>query len=254
MKKIVLLSLFAALAVSLPLYAQKIATPFSNLKNSYTIENTAYSVGYAENYGIPVWEMHEFSPEMLEGSFTAQSEWKTDDRVKGYRITKKDIEGQKLEPVQLYPRTEAKHDLTAQESSFLTSNLIFMCPQLRDTVWERITYSFELLAKQYGKVYLYSGPIFEKDSYKVKKIFNNRVSVPSSFYRIALYFVDGKPAYKCYVIKNRIPTDYDRICDLETFSYNIFQLEADTGIDFFESYIDVNFRQDKIKFLEGSNH
>ena len=246
--------LFAFLAAAFPLFAQKIARPVSNLKNSYTIENSAYSVGYAGNYGIPVWEMHEFSPKMLEGSFTAQTDWKADDRVKGYRITKKDIEGQKLEPVQLYPRTEAKHDLTAQASTFLTSNLVFMCTALRDNIWERITYSFELLAKQYGTVYMYSGPIFEKDSYKVKYMFNNRIAIPTAFYRIALYFVDGKPAYKCYVIKNRIPTDYDRICDLENFAYNIFQLEADTGIDFFESYIDVNFRQDKIKFLEGSSH
>ena len=84
-------------------------------------------------------------------------------------------------------------------------------------------------------------------------MFNNRVATPSYFYRIALYFVDGKPAYKCYLIKNRIPTDYDRSCDVEEFNYNIFQLEADTGIDFFESFIDVNFRQDKMKFLENKH-
>ncbi len=252
MKKTI--SFLAALALSLPLFAQNVEKPVSNLKNSYTIENSAYSVGYAENYGIPIWEMHPLSPANLEGSFSALSDWKPDQRVKGYRITGKDIDGQKLAPVQLFPRTHAKNDLTAQESSFFTSNLVFMHPQLRDSVWERITYEFELLAKQYGTVYLYSGPIFEKESYKVKRIFNNWVAVPAYFYRIALYFVDGKPVYKCYRVKNRIPTDYEKTCSLEEIAYNIFQLEADTGIDFFESYIDVNFRQDKIKFLEGSSH
>ena len=91
MQKILLLSLLASLAVSVPLSAQKIENPFANLKSAYTIENSAYSVGYAENYGILVWEMHSFSPELLEGTFSSQSEFKTDSRVKGYRITKKDI-------------------------------------------------------------------------------------------------------------------------------------------------------------------
>ncbi|WP_296330452.1 DNA/RNA non-specific endonuclease [uncultured Treponema sp.] len=250
MKKLIPLVL---LITTFPIFAQKIVQPVSNLKNSYTIENSAYSLGFAENYGLPVWEMHVLTPNMLEGTFSTQSEWKQDQRVKGFRISKKDIEGQKLEPVQLYPKTHAKHDLMAQDSCYLTSNLLFMCRSLKDSVWEKITYSFELLAKQYGRVYTYSGPVFDKDPLKIKHMFNNRVAIPSYFYRIALYFVDGKPAYKCYLIKNRIPTDYDRSCDVEEFNYNIFQLEADTGIDFFESFIDVNFRQDKMKFLENKH-
>ena len=246
MKKFILMLFVAA-----PLFAQKVGLPVSTEKNSYTIENSAYSVGYSGNHGIPVWEMHALTPKMLSGGVVTKSEWTTDSRVKGYRITKQDIEGIKLEPVQLFPKTHAMNDAMSQESSYLTSNLVFMSKPLKDSIWERISYSFELLAKQYETVYIYSGTIFDKEFYKTKYLLNNKIETPAYFYRIALYFDKGKAAYKCYKIKNRIPPDYERNCDLEEFAYNIYQLEAETGIDFFESYIDSNFRQDKIKFLES---
>lgn len=233
-----------------PLFAQNISSPVSNAKNAYIIENSTYKVGFAENYGIPIWEMHLLLPQMLSGGAAAKEEWKSDSRVKGFRISAKDIAGEKLEAVQLYPKTHAMNDTLAQESSFLTSNIVFMNKQLKDSVWARITSSFEALAQVYGSVYVYSGPIFEKDSLKSKYMLNNRVAVPLYFYRMVLYFDNGKACYKCYRVSNRIPTDYERNCILEEYSYNLYQLEADTNIDFFDRDIDSNFRQDKMKYLE----
>ena len=239
------------LLLTTPIFAQNIGAPIYEGKNLYTIENTAYKLGFAENYGIPIWEMHALQPQMLSGEgSTVKPEWKVDSRVKGFRIAQKDIEGQKLEPVQLFPKTHAMHDASVQETSFYTSNLVFMNKPLKDTIWEKITYSFELLAKKYGTVYLYSGAIFEKDALKLKYAFNNRIAIPTYFYRMILYFDNGKPVYKCYRIANRIPTDYERNCDIEEFAYNLYQLEADTNIDFFDRDVDSNFRQDKMKYLE----
>lgn len=245
MKKFILLLLIAT-----PLFAQKIELPVSGAKNPYTIENSTYSVGFAENYGIPVWEMHVLQPQMLAGGATAKPEWKQDNRVKGNRISPKDIESIKLEPVQLYPKDHAMNNTTAQESSYLTSNIVFMNKQLKDSIWENITSSFESLAQKYGTVYTYSGPIFEKESLKIKYLLGNRIASPSYFYRVVLYFEDGKPVQKCYRIANRIPPDYERNCDISEFAYNIYQLEADTNIDFFDRDIDANFRQEKMKYLE----
>ena len=140
--------------------------------------------------------------------------------------------------------------MPALESSFLTSNVLFMSKQLKESIWDKINRSFEDLAKKNGIVYVISGPVFEKDALKIKKILNNHVSVPSFFYKLAIFVQDGKTICKCYRFANRIPTDYERNCDIEEFSYNLYQLEADTGIDFFDRDIDANFRQEKMKFLE----
>ena len=248
MKKSIFTLLFL---VSASIFAQNIESPVSNGKNPYIIENTNYKLGFTENYVLPVWEMHTLVPNMLAGGAVAKVSWQTDSRVKGYKISAKDIAGEKLEAVQLYPKSHALNDTTAQESCYFTSNILFMNKQLEESIWANITKSFEELARKAGKATLYAGPIYEIDATKNKFIINNRVLVPSYFYRIILYEDGGKFVCKTYRIPNRIPADYERKCSIEEFAYNLYQLEADTGIDFFDRDIDSNFRQEKLKYLEG---
>ena len=249
MRKFILLISTFILAANISAQ-QKIDPPVTNIDNSYVIENPSYKLGFAGIYGIPIWEMHELKSEMLQKSALSNEEWKTDNRVKGYRINPKDFANIKLEPVQLFPKEHAGDNIPDIESSFLTSNLVFMNKQMKETIWDRITNSFQIIAARMKVAYLYSGPVFEKDNFRLKYILNNKVATPSYFYRIALFYENGKPAYKCYKIPNRIPTDYERKCDIDEFECNIYQLEADTNIDFFDRDIDANFRQDKLKFLE----
>lgn len=230
-----------------------VTVPVVEGKKSYVIENSAYKLGYADNYGIPVWSMYKYMAGMSTGTSTTKEGWKVDSRVKGYKLTEKDIlnMGVNQVPVQLFPKEHGKSHVENLSDSFYTSNLLFMSKQLKENVWDRITKSFEDLAKKHGIIYIFSGPVFEKEALKVKWISNNRVAVPSHFYRIALYLEDGRWVCKCYRFVNRIPTDYERNCSLDEFAYNIYQLEADVGIDFFNRDIDANFRQEKMKYLEG---
>ncbi|GEM_PF-1494800 len=251
MRKFIFILLASIVSVS-PICAQllNVTAPYTELKNAYTIENDSYSVGFAENYGIPIWSFYKFTSGMASGSSAAKEEWQVDSRVKGYKITPKDLANLNQEPVQLFPKEHASNASMVVQSTFLTSNILFMPKQLKDSIWQRLTESFENIAKKSGIVYIFSGPIFEKDSFKIKYTLNNHVAVPIAFYRIALYVEDGKAVYKCYRFPNRIPTDYERNCDLEDFSYNLYQLEADTGIDFLDRDIDKNFRQEKMEYLE----
>ncbi|WP_407427821.1 DNA/RNA non-specific endonuclease [Treponema sp.] len=235
-----------------PLFAQslKVDLPSPNGKDFYSIQNTNYSLGFAENYGIPVWCMYKLTPQMLIGTAPSSSDWQIDSRVKGYKITPKDLTGQNLEAVQLYPKDHAQNDSTAKMSTFYTSNVVFMSKQLKDTIWKNITKKSEELAAQYGEVYVYTGPVFDRDPLKVKYTNNNKIAVPSYFYKIILYKNDGAYEKKCYRIQNRIPGDYERNCDPDEFLFNLYQLEADTGIDFFDREIDASFRQEKMKYLE----
>ncbi len=239
------------LLITAPLFAQKnIALPAASLPDTYLIENPAYTVAFSGNYGIPIWEMHTLSTKVAPATANDKEIWKTDNRVKGYRLTPKDFEDTKLELVQLFPKEHAGDNQEFRESSLLTSNIVFMNKLTKEMVWDKITNSFQIIASRMKTAYLYAGPIFDKNQMKIKYIMNNKVAVPTYFFRIALYFDEGKPAYKCYRIPNRVPTDYERSCNIDEYEYNIYQLEADTGIDFFERELDANFRQDKLKFLE----
>lgn len=234
------------LLVTAPLFAQKnISAPVTNLTNAYKIDNYAYSVGFAGNYGIPVWEMHLITPYLIQKPKVKieNSDWKTDSRVKGYRLTPRDFEGTDLEVVQLFPKEHAGDSAENRESSFLTSNLLFMNKQIKESIWDKITNSFQIIAARMRLVYLYAGPVFDKNPLKTKYIMNNKVGTPLYFYRIALYFEDEKACCKCYRIPNRHLTDYERTCNIDEYEYNIFQLEADTGIDFFSDDIDAQLKK-----------
>lgn len=230
----------------------EVTDPVPDGKNSYVIENSAYKLGYAGNYGVPVWSMYKYMAGMSAGTSTTKEEWKADSRVKGYRFSEKDVlnMGKNLVPVQLFPKEHGKSNAENLADSFYTSNLLFMSKQLKEHVWDRITKSFEDLAKQHGSIYIISGPVFEKEALKVRWISNNRMALPSHFYRIALYKEEGRTVCKCYKFLNRIPTDYERNCSLEEFSYNIYQLESDVGIDFFSRETDANFRHEKMQYID----
>lgn len=231
------------LFLAAPLFAQKISAPVTNLPNSYKLENYAYSVGFAGNYGIPVWEMHMVTPYLFQKAWTVSYEWRTDNRVKGYRLTPKDFEGTELEVVQLFPKEHAGDSVDNQESAFLTSNIVFMTKQIKESIWDKITNSFQEITEKMRLSYLYAGPVFDKNPLKTKYMMNNKVGTPLYFYRMALYFEDDKPVCKCYKIPNRHLTDYERKCDIDEYEYNVFQLEADSGIDFFPDEIDAQLKK-----------
>ena len=236
------------LLVTAPLFAQKnITSPATNLPNSYKLENYAYSVGFAGNYGIPIWEMHMLTSYLIQKKSSDKIEWKADNRVKGYRLTPKDFEGTDLEVVQLFPKEHAGASEENRASSFLTSNILFMNKQIKESVWDKISNSFQIITSRMRVSYLYAGPVFDKNPLKVKYIMNNKVGTPLYFYRIALFFENEKPSYKCYRIPNRHLTDYERQCDIDEYEYNLYQLEADTGIDFFSDDIDAYFEQERAK-------
>ena len=252
MKKSVIICCLAFLLGRLSAQNLDITNPVTEGKKTYLIENSAYTLGFTGNYGIPSWSLYKFMLGMAHGTAVTKEEWKSDSRVKNYKLFAKDVSnaGTNLEPVQLFPKEHARYDSEAMESTFLTSNIVFMSRQLHEYVWDRITESFEEAAQKNGTIYIFSGPVFDKNPLKIKWILNNKVAVPTHFYRIAVYNEDGHTVCKCYRFANRIPTDYERNCDLEEFAYNIYQLEDDTGIDFFSRDMDANFRQEKLKYLE----
>lgn len=236
--------------LSSSIFAQNLETPVSSGKNAYVIQNEAYILGFSDNHEMASWVFYKLTPKMFYGEADSELNWKADSRVKGFGISAKDIENVSIEAVQLFPKKHSKNDSKVLSSSLLTSNVIFMNRYLKNSIWDKIDKKAEEIASSKGAVFVISGPVYEKNHLKTKYLLNNRLEIPTHFFRILFYFENNKPCFKCYRLLNRIPSDYDRRCDLSEFEYNIYQLEADTGIDFFDRDIDANFRQEKMKFLE----
>lgn len=230
--------------------AAELNPPEATDSTAYILENPSYKLCFSDKYGQAIWSFYKLTPKMMEGVFSTSEEYKIDGRIKNNRITPKEIDSTNLTKVQLYPLTHAAFDTSAQKSVFLTTNLMLMSKQLEESIWEKLNIEIENLVRQQKEVYVISGPIFDKDNLKLKYIINGKVAIPAFFYRIVLYYQDDVPVYKCWKFSNRIPTDYERTCSIDNFGYNLYQLEAETGIDFFDASVDNYFRKDKMKYLQ----
>ncbi|MBQ0051375.1 MAG: DNA/RNA non-specific endonuclease [Treponema sp.] len=239
------------LLLCLPFFASAQTLPVAADKTSYPIQNKAYSVGFSELYGLPIWSVYTYSPEMKKGIPSAAGEWTTDTRIKANRSTAKDFDAFNLNKTQLFPKEHAISSAEAYKSTYLTSNILPMSAALKEHIWDRITDEIEDIGAKTGSVQVYSGPIFEQEFSKNRFLFGNRVSKPIAFYRILIYQDEGKWIFKCYKFPNRAPSDYEKVCDLKEFNYNLYQLEAETGIDFLNQNMDANFRKQKMEYLQN---
>lgn len=224
--------------------------PKTNDKNIYILKNDSYTVGFDDTYGLPVWSMYRYTPIMKMGVSNVAEEWVTDTRIKRNKTTAKEFDSLNLYKTQMFPREHAMTYAETQKTTYITSNILPMTKSLKEGIWDRITQEIEQTAEQVGAVYVYSGPVFEKDFTKNNYLLSNRVVQPKYFYRLYIYFKDGKPFQKCYRFENHAPTDYEKKCDLNDFSYNLYELENDTNLDFFDQQIDASFRKEKMEYLE----
>lgn len=219
-------------------FSQAISYPVANDKNVYILKNERYAVGFSDTYGLAVWSLYSYDPTMKMGISNVPEEWVTDSRIKSNRTTAKEFDSLNLYKTQMFPKEHAMTYAEVQKTTYLTSNILPMSQSLKENIWDRITREIEEVSQKYGRVYVYSGPVFEKEFSKNRYLISNRVVMPVSFYRMYIYFQGGKTRCKCYKFSNHAPTDYEKKCPLDDFSYNIYKLEADTGIDFVDQSVD----------------
>lgn len=248
MKKVLAILFFAALPLFA--FAQISSYPATNDKNIYILKNDSYAVGFNDTYGLPVWSMYSYDPTMKMGISSVPEEWVTDSRIRRNRTTAKEFDALNLYKTQMFPKEHAVTYAEVQTSTYLTSNILPMSQSLKENIWDRITKEIEEVSDKYGKVTVYSGPLFEKDFTKNRYLIANRAVMPVAFYRMYIYFDNGKAFVKCYKFANHAPTDYEKKCPLDDFAYNFYELENSTGLDFVDQSIDASFRKEKMQYLE----
>ncbi len=218
--------------------------PKANDKNTYVLKNDSYTLGFNDTYGLPVWSMYRYTPIMKMGVSNVAEEWVTDSRIKQNKTTAKEIDSLNLYKTQMFPREHAMTYAETQKTTYITSNILPMPKSLKEGIWDRITKEIERTAEQAESVYIYSGPVFEKDFTKNKYLLSNRVVQPKYFYRICAYFKGGDLYYKCYKFENHAPTEYEKKCDLNDFLCDLNELESDINIDFFDQQLDASLRKE----------
>ena len=196
------------------------------------IEYEGYVSSYNHKTLIPNWVAYELTDEELEGDVERGArQFSMDSDVKGRQAMREDYYNSGWTKGHMAPATDFRWSSSAMDDTFYFMNV---CPQneyLNGKDWEYLEGKVRHWARQYGKVWVVTGPIIGDNMYGT--IGDRNVVVPDAFFK-AVLVPDGK---KYSAIAFVMGNDSQRYW-LKDCAITVDELEDITGIDFFPALED----------------
>lgn len=195
--------------------------------------NDAYVSSFNNQTLMPNWVAWRLIADHAEGSVQRKGvEFTPDDRVdERCRVTTYDYMRSGYDRGHMCPAADNKWSQRAMVQCFLLTNI---CPQdhgLNVGDWNEMENQCRRWAKQYGEIYIVSGPILYRSKHK-RIGSQHKVTVPEAFFKVVLC-LKGTPKGIGFIYRNtggnRPKGDYVNSID---------QVERITGLDFFPSLPD----------------
>ena len=190
-------------------------------------KKAAYYVSYDVANKIPRWVAYDLTAEELEGTASRKGKnFKPDANVCFSQAEPADYNGSGWTKGHLAPAADFKWSDKAMDDTFYFTNC---CPQtdyFNSTSWAKLENRIRKWAKQYGRIYIVTGPIIGKA--RNGKLGANEITIPDAFYKALL--VKDNQTYQAigFVMYND-----DSIQSYVNCSISINELELITGEDFF---------------------
>ena len=195
------------------------------------LKRVAYTSSYNSDLRIPNWVAWQLTGAHTEGkNKRAGVKFQEDTDVPLPRAVDFDYVRSGYDRGHLCPSADNRWDTTAQEQSFLLTNV---CPQdhnLNVGDWHELENLCRKWAKTYGSIYIVAGPVLLKGKHKT--IGKNKVTVPEAFFKVVLC-MEGEPKAIGFIYRNESgnrPKSY--------YVNTIDDVERITGIDFFPALPD----------------
>lgn len=200
--------------------------------DSPIIRHSGFTLCYDEASRIPRWVAYELTAGETEGDAERDDFiFKMDPSFKRTQAMREDYYDSGWTKGHMACAADFKWDNDAMEETFFLTNI---CPQdeeLNKGDWNYLERQVRNWARQYGRVWVVSGPIIGSNRYGC--IGERSVVVPDSFFKAVL--VPGKQGYQsiAFVMGNDAGRYY-----LDKCSMSINELERRTGLDFFPALPD----------------
>lgn len=200
--------------------------------DEHIIEYNGFTVSYNHTTLVPDWVAYELTAEELEVKYdNKSSSFSRDMNLKGKQASREDYSHSGWDKGHMAP----KADLRWSEQSYWQSHYFTnICPQdhkLNGGDWNALENAVRRWAKQYGRVWILCGPVF--DSCRYGTIGNAQVHVPDAFFKAILLY-DGKN-YRAaaYIMPNE-----GKHHPLRHYVHSVDQLEELIGRDLFPALDD----------------
>ena len=157
----------------------------------HIIEYNGFTVSYNHTTLVPDWVAYELTAEELEVKYDSRSSnFSRDPNLRGKQASREDYSHSGWDKGHMAP----KADLRWSEQSYWQSHYFpNICPQnhlLNGGDWNALEKAVRRWAKQYGRVWIVCGPVF--DSCRYGTIGQAQVHVPDAFFKAHCLSTTGK--------------------------------------------------------------
>ena len=199
-----------------------------------------YSLCYRESYEQAEWSAYCLTEEELVKNAGRTDDFRSDPEIATGSATPADYKKSGYDRGHLSPAADFAFDEEAMSETFYMSNMSPQKGSLNRGIWKDLESEVRLWAKNFGRVYVVSGPILEKKPGEYESIGENGVSVPEFYYKVIL-----APLYADEADKSS-PEDAESIiamayifpnekCEgsLDDYAVSVDEVEKRTKLDFF---------------------
>ncbi|MRT91663.1 DNA/RNA non-specific endonuclease [Ancylomarina sp. 16SWW S1-10-2] len=195
------------------------------IANGEVISHSNYTFSYIETYEQAEWVAYELTTEETVKLVRRSNRFKSDPYVLTGSATLKDYKSSGYDRGHLAPAADMGFSSIAMNESFYMSNMSPQAPSFNRGAWKKLESLVRSYAKQYGKIYVVTGPILTKG---LPTIGNNHVAIPQYYYKIILIGEGDNQQMIAFLLRNEKSSD-----SLSKFVVNTDCIETLTGIDFF---------------------
>ena len=207
--------------------SQRYELPFcSTDKNRQIVQRLGYALCYNEKREQADWVAYTLDASKLEKNAKRTNDFREDCEIATGSAALDDYRRSGYDRGHLAPAGDMAYSPQAMSESFLLSNISPQPHAFNEGVWNSLEQHFRSLAKSHEKLYVATGPVFEKPSYPT--IGSNKVAVPEFFYKAALIQDGVEFKMEAYIIPASAEKD-----NYKKYRVSVDQMEKRTGIDFF---------------------
>ncbi len=199
-----------------------------------------FTICYRESYEQAEWAAYCLEKSELVKNANRGDDFRADPEISTGSATLSDYRGSGYDRGHLAPAADFAFSEEAMSESFYLSNMSPQAGDLNRITWQYLEGQVRTWAETYGRVYVVTGPVLEKDASQYASIGKNKVSVPEYYYKVLLapLYADETDAQSpesaaaAQAVAFILPNSK---CDKPFWDYavSIDEVERRTGLDFF---------------------
>lgn len=218
------------LATSIITQAQKYELPKPlNRTDEKTLVHEGYTCSFNTSRLTPTYVAWCLTRERVNGKVKRTNFFDVDPSVESrYQVRHSDYSGTRFDRGHMCPAADNQHSQKAMVECFYMTN---MCPQrhaLNSGAWNDLEIQCRSWARNYGKVYICSGPIYDKKPYQtIGNRRSCRIAVPDRFFKVVL-MVGRQTKAIGFIYPNGSANK-----EMRSYAVSVDKVEQITGLNFF---------------------